>query len=260
MALSAEPQVIVYKATNLVNGHFYIGYTGRGLCKREKQHRYEAGRKQGRYLHRAIRKYGQENFAFEVLADFEGDEDLAKLYEREAIAKYRPRYNLSFGGEGGTIAEESRLRMSAAQKRRIFPPTGPMSAEQKAKISAAKKGKPTGWLGRKHTEEARQKMAARTYEKAAPETRAKMSASHTKRWADPTLAARAQQITAAGVRAAGDANKQAVMCVTDGRVFGSQREAEHFYGMSAGYLNLILRRNTPYRKLGLVFARCEPRE
>ena len=118
-----EPMVVVYKATNRINGHSYIGYTGRGLSKRERAHRVTARAGRGSRFHAAMRKYGQENFLFEVLCDFAGDEDLAKVFECEAIAAYKPEYNLTYGGEGGTLAEESRKKIGDANRGRKMPPS-----------------------------------------------------------------------------------------------------------------------------------------
>jgi len=43
-SVETEPMVIVYKATNLVNNHFYLGYSARGLAQREEKHRADEAR------------------------------------------------------------------------------------------------------------------------------------------------------------------------------------------------------------------------
>lgn len=172
-------QAIVYQATNKVNGKRYIGYTARGLTRRRYQHLWDARKGAGHYFHRAIAKYGPENFVFEVLADFDGDEELAKLYEYEAIAAYKPEYNLSYGGEGGSLHESSRKKIGAANSRRVV--TDEMrknigdaqrgkkrSAETRAKMRAAQ-------LGKKHTAETLKKMSEVCGHPVSDEARKKMS-------------------------------------------------------------------------------------
>lgn len=180
MALSAEPQVVVYKATNLVNGHFYIGYSARGLTQREAKHRAMARQGRGHHFHAAIRKYGDENFVFETVADFEGDTDLAKIFECEAIQGWKPEYNISYGGDGHYVSlesrkkigdanrgkspsEETRAKLREARKRYV------MSDETKKKIGAAHRG-------RKVSEETRRRMSGRLMSEA---TRAKLVAVNT---------------------------------------------------------------------------------
>jgi group I intron endonuclease len=79
----------IYKTTNLLNGKFYIGQT------RQKNNRYYKG--SGTIITNAIKKYGGENFAVEVL---ENVDSVDKLDEREIywISKMKPEYNISPGG------------------------------------------------------------------------------------------------------------------------------------------------------------------
>ena len=62
----------IYKITNLVNGNAYIGQSV-DIEKRFKDHKYRAfvnypsNRDYEKALYRAFRKYGIENFKFEVL-------------------------------------------------------------------------------------------------------------------------------------------------------------------------------------------------
>ena len=99
---------VIYKITNQVNGMIYIGQTTQGLQNRWIHHVAEAKKdhKKGgwsAYLHRAIIKYGRENFSVEVIKNCSND----KLNEREIywIAYYHSNdkdigYNLTYGGEG----------------------------------------------------------------------------------------------------------------------------------------------------------------
>lgn len=89
---------IIYKITNKVNNKSYIGQTRYTIEFRWRQHIHK---KDDTYFHRAIRKYGIENFSIEVLEEC----DYSRLNEREIfyIAKYntfKEGYNLTIGGDG----------------------------------------------------------------------------------------------------------------------------------------------------------------
>ncbi len=86
----------VYKATNTINGKFYIGssvYIG----NRWDQHLWEAQRAVPAYLcllHKAIRKYGVENFIWEVIEECEPIKDVLLGREQHYIDTLHPEYNL----------------------------------------------------------------------------------------------------------------------------------------------------------------------
>lgn len=178
--MNQAAQVAVYKATNRVNGHFYIGYSARGLAARERQHRAIARQGLGNHLHAAMRKYGAENFVFETVADFEGDTDLAKIFECEAIQGWQPQYNISYGGDGHYVSLESRKKIGDANRGKKA------SEETRAKLRAARKGRTfseesrrkmsVAHKGRKVSEDTREKM--RAWERG-PEMRAKLRAAST---------------------------------------------------------------------------------
>lgn len=215
--------VIVYQARNLVDGCRYIGFTTKGLEVRRAQHLKSARVKQSRFrFQHAINKYGPENFVFEVLGDFDGDEELAKLYEIEAIAKYKPEYNLSYGGDGGSLSEETR-----------------------AKISASRIGLPGTWLGKKFSDEHRANMRASFKGRPHPGARGKKR--------DPAVVARIRET----IKGHPNYYKgKAVTCLTDGQTFDSTQAAASFYSLSYGSVTAILKgRKTSVK--GLSFAYYE---
>lgn len=159
MATAITNQVVVYRVRNLLDGKHYVGVTRRGLGRREHEHRYEA--KLGKttsLLHRAMRKYGAENFVFETVFDFEGDYELAMIYEGELVEKEKPAYNLVPGGlnKVGPTHPETRARMR----------------ESHLGIANVMKGKkrPPGYI------------SPRLGMKASPETIVKMRAHAKKKW------------------------------------------------------------------------------
>ena len=58
--------LIIYKATNKINGKVYIGQTTNSLSYRRDQHFREAKciKRKTVYFHNAISKYGEDNFIF----------------------------------------------------------------------------------------------------------------------------------------------------------------------------------------------------
>lgn len=109
----------VYKITNKINGKSYIGLSG-DIFVRWSEHKCHY-KTIDNVLYRAMRKYGIENFAFEVLENCPKRE----LGEREKfyIRKYRTYvgfedcngYNMTLGGEeseGMLFTKETRSKMS----------------------------------------------------------------------------------------------------------------------------------------------------
>lgn len=98
--------MIVYAITNLINGKRYIGLTEFSLKRRWSQHTHYARRAKPTAIHRAIAKYGVENFAIVELASFAKGTDREVLCEMERfyIAQENTLtpngYNMTPGGDG----------------------------------------------------------------------------------------------------------------------------------------------------------------
>lgn len=88
---------IIYKTTNILDGMYYVG------C--HQTHNLEDGYiGSGKYLKRAIKKHGAENFVFEVLHFVDSKEkmfDLERQIVNEALVNDSSSYNLKLGGSGG---------------------------------------------------------------------------------------------------------------------------------------------------------------
>ena len=86
-----EKKYIVYKFTNTVTGDFYIG--SQSIRKRFTNHKYQSVwiAITNDQLYQDMEKYGDESFAFEILANVEPGQ--LKETEQEFIEKLKPTYN-----------------------------------------------------------------------------------------------------------------------------------------------------------------------
>lgn len=100
----------IYKIQNLINGHVYIGQAV-NINRRwtdEKRDAFNPNDKAYNYpISRAFRKYGIENFSFEIIEECE----VSNLNERERywVTHYNSffeGYNQTLGGDGGHISDK----------------------------------------------------------------------------------------------------------------------------------------------------------
>lgn len=119
-----ESKMVVYVVTNKVNNKKYVGMTIRGLEARKAQHLSDARNGSEGHFHRAIRKYGEDSFEWEVV--YAGSSE-SELFEKEIeliqkLDAYKNGYNMTIGGECGNgaygeshsnavITEEQALRI-----------------------------------------------------------------------------------------------------------------------------------------------------
>lgn len=89
----------IYKVTNKINGKVYIGQSV-DIGKRWRQH---MTAKDDIYFHKAIQKYGVENFEWEVIEQCKKkDLDEREIYWIEYYDSYNKGYNCTKGGEGNS--------------------------------------------------------------------------------------------------------------------------------------------------------------
>lgn len=142
-------KAVVYKATNLVNGKVYVGVTSCSLQYRKDRHKSAARLGNPNILYSAIRKYGWENFEWEILAETEDIEfafsNLEPKYIRECHSHCSENgYNMTYGGRGtpGHIySEETRKKISALQKERLRNLTPEERKIRAAKSTAASRSR-----------------------------------------------------------------------------------------------------------------------
>jgi group I intron endonuclease len=176
----------IYLIRNMINGKGYVGQTVRIAEDRLREHVSES--RSGRTkmaLHKAIQKYGAENFSVIELASAQEGVLLNEL-ERHYIKAFstltsQNGYNISEGGKGRasgfTVSEETRRKQSdAALGRKAWNKGIPQSEDQRRRHSVA-------MTGRKQTAEHRQKISLKSRGRKLPgrvfseEHKAKLSVS-----------------------------------------------------------------------------------
>lgn len=126
----------VYKITNIINNKVYIGKSLESIEKRWRLHKTGHGSK---HLFNSIKKYGIENFKFEIIEVIEENINEVEIKYIDEFKSYISEYgyNKTLGGEGQRCSDETRekIRFKALNK----------SQEWRDNISKAK-------LGRKHSQ------------------------------------------------------------------------------------------------------------
>lgn len=93
----------LYRITNLIDNKVYIGQSVKET-DRWRQHKYFARQEQPiQYIHHAMKKYGIENFIYEVIVVCKTQND-TNILEKEIIKQYNSRdkqfgYNIAPGGD-----------------------------------------------------------------------------------------------------------------------------------------------------------------
>lgn len=108
--------MIIYKATNLINGKVYIGQSVRSFRHRKNEHAYSAKNSSDSYFHRAIRKYRINSFKWEVLCccfTLEGLNEM-EVYFITLYDSFENGYNQELGGLNSLHSEETREKIRQA--------------------------------------------------------------------------------------------------------------------------------------------------
>lgn len=95
----------VYKIINIINNKIYIGYTQRLLKVRLRDHFLKAKKGSLSSLHKAIRKYGKDNFNIFLIENFITKQDMiqGEIFYIKKYNTYKSQYgyNDTAGGDGG---------------------------------------------------------------------------------------------------------------------------------------------------------------
>ena len=146
----------IYMYTNKINNKKYVGQT-KNLLDRHRRHVQSSFNKNAKRdyntpFHRAIRKYGIENFEIKILAENIETQEKLNEYEIFFIKRYKTLniqngYNVAEGGYNNPFAGKTEKEMD----------------EFKRKVSESRKGQMIGennpFYGKKHTEETKNKIS-----------------------------------------------------------------------------------------------------
>jgi group I intron endonuclease len=171
---------IIYRATNSVNRKVYIGQTVENLLQRKAKHFQDAKDKSKRIVfHKALNKYGKDNFEWDVIDVAKNAEELNNkeifwIKHFNSHIKNNKGYNMTNGGLG-SVGYKHRIedveKMMIIQRKRvesegyIHPFLGKNHTDETKKTLskiAEKRFENINnhpWLGRNHSEESKRKMS-----------------------------------------------------------------------------------------------------
>lgn len=194
---------MIYLIVNVVNNKKYIGYTSFTKEKRFKKHKINAKKGSNTYLHKAMRKYGFDNFEIHVLEESGTYED-----ETKWIKNLNPEYNMTSGGEGGDTSKSPNFIKSMNDYH---------SKKPRSEYATQ------GMLGKTHKKEtiAKQSRARKIYWDNLPEEERKARASKTSGTKNPMF---------------GKSPKNSIQIEVNGVLYNSKAEACRKLGASLPYI------------------------
>jgi len=138
--------MLIYKATNKIDGKIYVGQTMRNLKARLKQYVSLVGQKSKRNKFvNALRKYGFDNFTFEIIDTGENIDELNKkeIMWIEFYQSISPNlgYNVDIGGHNALKSIFCKNKIKSALKGRH------LSEQHRKKISISMSGKKHPFYG-----------------------------------------------------------------------------------------------------------------
>jgi hypothetical protein len=244
-------KITVYVATNLVNGHRYVGVTTRPLSVRRRCHVRAAHDGSKGRLHAAIRKYGPDALRFSVVAQ---ELTLAKALATETrlIALWRPEYNVTTGGEHPRgVQAWNRRPVTCLEDGRVFDSMTDAAIFYRVAVSEickavnAERGKVSGRhfvRGRVCMSEDERANKIIAMERSAATRRSAMRRSGPRARVHGAVVA---GVDCRGRRATGPMkNRRQVSCLDDGRIFQSASDAARYYDVArSSLIELCLAKN-----------------
>lgn len=158
---------VIYCAKCKISNKIYIGQTTQKLKYRINDHIYMANNGSKLPFHRAIRKYGIENFEITVVEECFSIDDLNQAecnWIKTANCISPNGYNCTTGGEHPVMNEETRKKISNATKGENNPFYGRTHTEEsinkmKEELSRQFSGEGNPFYGKNHTEETKKKLS-----------------------------------------------------------------------------------------------------
>lgn len=211
----------IYKITNLVNGKIYIGQSI-DIQRRFCDHRC-ISHESNRHLKYALQKYGKDNFKYEVLE--ECDESILDERERYYIAKLKPEYNVTNGGQDSLRKYPDEIKQKISQKAKEQ--WANMSDEEKAdRIANNLKGPKKGHAV---SEETRKKLRDRNIgKKQSSKTIKKRKETMQKKKLD-------------GYVQTNVSHRKKIICVETGEIFESVKAASESLEIGASNISHVLK-------------------
>jgi group I intron endonuclease len=151
----------IYQILNKVNGKSYVG-SAVDIEKRWIVHRsnFNNNKREHPYLHNAWDKYGEEAFQFNVLEYVQNPQWLIEIeqYWIDFLETANPLFGynacpIAGNNMGLKLREETKIKIGMAHKGKI------VSEETRKKLSDANKGR-NNWLGKKLSEKHKQSLSA----------------------------------------------------------------------------------------------------
>lgn len=160
--------MIIYKATNKINGKIYIGQAVDTLARRKTEHLSKSNNGSRFYFHRALRKYGVDGFTWEIIQVCKDIDELNKqeVYYIAFYDSFKNGYNMTRGGKNCLLSDEIKQKLSDNNARHWLGKK--FSEKHKEKMCLAQLGRifseeqienmRQAQLGKKHSEEHKQKI------------------------------------------------------------------------------------------------------
>jgi len=145
--------MFIYQAINKINNKSYIGFTRKDLKFRIKAHSRGSTTKFGR----AINKYGHENFEWIILDSSAKNLEELKQLEIDYIAKLKPEYNGTLGGDGIVPTKEVIIKRSNSHRGFRHSEKSIELIRKRTKEEMSKKDHP--FLNKKHKQETKDKIS-----------------------------------------------------------------------------------------------------
>lgn len=174
---------IIYLAENIINNKKYIGRTDKNLSTRKRYHFWETKRESNTIFHKAIKKYGKENFKWTIIKECKSWEEAGIMETFMIIIHHTHKdeggYNLTWGNDGGdTFTYRSEESKNRTRKKLSKIGQGKKHKEETIKrCSEIKLGEKNPMYGKKHTSETRKKISESSKNRLpiSEETRRKIS-------------------------------------------------------------------------------------
>lgn len=151
----------IYKATNIINGKVYIGFTSLTVDDRINTHLKNSKNNIVTKFYNGIRKYDWDNFTWEIIyQSLDGDHTL-NVMENYFILEhdsFKNGYNSTLGGDGvlGRVVSEEERSKKRDIANEVY---SKMSIEEK-KEKFGKSGAENSFFGKSHDEETSLRMKA----------------------------------------------------------------------------------------------------